>query len=352
MERIWIYFLGFIIILALIFSYKMWPRFNAFFAAAYPNARYSAMGNEFVTRSGTARVLASKGLPEAVSAATTRDFTYRESEIDSLDQDLDNHMIQVLDMVKTEMPKPTLSLFETFLLRYEIKTLKRILRALFNGSEWSSDPVGGLDRKTLQLLKQVEDLQDIQYILRFTSYNEVMKNAFRERVPEVHELDDALDKFYADHMVSTSEGVKVWKRPYREYLSVYSDIQNIKLALRVREMRGEFDPAKIITLGKGVGVWELEQIVNSETFEEAVRHLQGTNYEIVARNIFEGEKELDRQLLRLTGDLAIRYINTAGPSLHFVQAREFEIRNLRKIFRGINEGLPAKEIESELIIID
>lgn len=352
MERIWIYFLGLIIVLALIFSFRMRSRVFAFFGTAYPNARYSAMGNEFVTRSGAARVLASKGLPEAVSAATTRDFSYRDADIDSLDQDLDNHMIQVLDMVKTEMPKPTIPLFDTFLLRYEIITLKRILRALYNGTEWSSDPVGGLDRKTLQLLKQVEDLQDIRYILRFTSYNEVMEKAFKERVPEIHELDDVLDRFYADHMVSTSEGVRVWKKPYREYLGVYSDIQNIKLSLRLREMKGELDPAKIIPLGKGIGEWELEQIVNSESFEEAVRHLNGTNFEIVARNIFEAEKELEGQLLRLTGDLAIRYINTAGPSLHFVQAREFEIKNLRKIFRGISEGLPAREIESELIIID
>ncbi len=344
--------LGIVVVAAIFIAYRVKSRASAFFGAAYPNARYSAMGNEFVTRQGLSRVLTSKGLQEAVSAATSRDFPFQESDIDSLDRELGTIMVGVIEMVKDEMPAPSRPLFDTFLLRHEILTLKRILRAMFHEKEWQADPVGGLDRKTLQLLKEAEGLSDIPYILRYTPYKEVMEKAFEEGIPEPGEPDSALDKFYFNQMGETIEGLKVWKRPYHEYLSFYSDIQNIKLALRLREMGEELETRHLILAGKGLGEWELLQMAASESLEEALRQLQGTPYEMVAEDIFAAERGLDRRLLKFTYELALRYINTAGPSLHFAQAREFEISNLRKIFRGLGEGVSPGEIEKELVVIE
>ena len=341
-----------ILIASLYVVYRFKDPVTAFFAVAYPNARYSAMGNEFVTRNGVGRVATAKSLQDASGAAASRDFIFRENDMDRLDRELDNLMSGIIEGVRSDMPDPTSPIFDMFLLRHEILTLKRILRALHHGFDWNADPSGSLDHKTLQLLKEVEDLQDLRYILKFTPYREVIEEEYAEGVPELDDIDAKLDVFFFDRLRRTVDSVRIWKSPYREYLRFYSDIENIKFTLRVRETGADLEPGSILSAGTGLGEWELQQMATSETFEEAIRHLQGTNYEILAENIHVAERELDRKLLQLTGDIARRYINTAGPSLHFVQAREFEIGNLRKIFRGINEGIPFREIEKELVIID
>lgn len=340
------------IVLSLFAVHRFKERVTAFFGAAYPNARYSSMGNEFITRAGIGRVVTARNLQDAISATGSRDIGFKENEMDRLDRELDSLMSGVIEMVRSEMPAPTSPIFDVFLLRHEILTLKRILRAMHSGFEWHANPIGSLDNKTLQLLKEVEELQDLKYILRFTSYNELIADAYGEGVPELDEVDALLDNFLFDQLGKIVREIKVWKKPYLEYLHFYSDIENIKYAFRVRETEGELDEGSILASGTGIGEWELQQMAASDSFEEAVRHLQGTIYEIVAENIHVAQRELESKLLKLTGDLALRYINTAGPSLHFVQAREFEIGNLRKIFRGVNEGIPAREIEKELIIVD
>ena len=341
-----------IVIISLVFAYRVKDSVVSFFAVAYPNARFSAMGNEFITRGGIGRVTSARNLQDAVSSASSRDYVFKETSMNDLDRELDNHMADLIEMVRSDMPSPASPSFAMFSLRHELLTLKRILRAKYNGYEWHVDPMGNLDHKTLQLLREVEDLLDLKYVLRFTPYSDIIANAYDESIPELDEVDLALDNFFFDQLDRTVSQVRIWKKPYREFLHLFSDIENIKLALRVRETGGELDPEHIHTAGIGLGTWELQQMSMAETFEEAIRHLQGSGYDIAAENIHVAERELDRKLLRLTADLARRYINTAGPSLHFVQSREFEIGNLRKIFRGINEGLTSREIEKELVLVD
>ena len=341
-----------LILIAMYIAYRLKDRTKALFGAAYPNARYSAMGNEFITRGGVGRVVGARSLQEALSAASSKDFSFHGDDMDLIDRELDDYLTRVIDMVKDEMPISTSPIFDMFLLRHELFTLKRIIRATYHRNEWEANPVGTLDHKTLQLLKDVDDLNDLQFILRFTSYGPRIAEAFSDGIPDLEELDPILDAYYYEQLHETIEDIKVWKRPYREYLNFYSDIQNIKLVLRIREMGGELEPDVIISSGRGIGEWELQQMAAAETFNESIRHLQATKYEMVSDNIFNAEKELDRKLLKLTLDLAQRYINTAGPSLHFVQSRAMEIQNLRKVFRGISEGIPAADIEKELVLID
>ncbi len=339
-----------VISLALVRRYK--AAITAFFGAAYPNARYSSMGNEFITRAGVGRVTTARNLQDAIGSTASRDISFKESDMDQIDRELDSIMSQVIETVKTEMPAPCSPIFDMFILSHEMITLKRILRAMHSGSPWYADPIGTLDHKTIQLLKEVEELQDLKYILRFTNYSEVISEAYGDTVPELDEVDLLLDNFFFEQLGQKVEDIKVWKKPYREYLNFYSDIENIKFALRIRETGGELEEDAMLSYGTGLGTWELQQMAVSDNFDEAIRHLQGTVYEIVAEDIHVAEREMDRKLLHLTLDIARRYINTAGPSLHFVQARKFEIGNLRKIFRGVNEGISSREIEKELIIID
>jgi len=332
--------------------YYSWERLVAFFGAAYPNARYSAMGNEFITRSGISRVLGAGGFQEAVSTASNRDIPLQETDMDLIEAEIDSLMVKNLEMVREEMPAPSRAFFDALILRREIHVLKRILRAMFAGREWNAEPVGHLDSRTLSLLKEEEELSNIHYILRYTPYHDIVEKEFENGVPEIAVLERALDDFYFDYLRETVGKMRVWKRAYREFMSISADIQNIKTALRLHEMGMEFSEEELVPGGKGIGVWELQQMTAAEAVQDALRQLQAGHYEVQAENIFDAERELDKKFLELIHDLAIKYISTAGPSLYFLQAREFELRNLRAVFRGLHEGLPVPEIEKELVTVE
>ena len=61
------------------------------------------------------------------------------------------------------------------------------------------------------------------------------------------------------------------------------------------------------------------------------------------------ENALDKVLLKLVGDISTQNYVTIGPTIRFLVSKEFEIKNLKIIAKGINEGLKHELIKSLLI---
>ena len=200
--------------LALLVAYRVKDSVIAFFAVAYPNARYSAMGNEFVTRAGTGRLVTARTLQDAVSAASSRNLSFRESDMDTLDRELDGTLTSTIEMVRSEMPPPAAPIFDMILLGHELRILRRILKAKHHGLSWQADPVGSLDRRTLQLLRDSSDHEDLRYILKFTPYGGVIERLYAGGVPDPAAVDRSLDDFFLHRFRETIQGIRIWKGAY------------------------------------------------------------------------------------------------------------------------------------------
>jgi len=64
------------------------------------------------------------------------------------------------------------------------------------------------------------------------------------------------------------------------------------------------------------------------------------------------ENALDESLLKVVENLSIKNFPLFGPLLRFIVAKEFEIRNLKVIVKGVEEKLGVERIKTLLILED
>ena len=60
------------------------------------------------------------------------------------------------------------------------------------------------------------------------------------------------------------------------------------------------------------------------------------------------ENALDSLFLKLVTNISIQNYVSIGPTIRFIVSKEFEIRNLKIIAKGIGENLPTEMIKSYL----
>ena len=66
---------------------------------------------------------------------------------------------------------------------------------------------------------------------------------------------------------------------------------------------------------------------------------------------FDFEHYLDEKLLKMLIELNNQYILTVGPTLKYLVGKEFELRNIRALIRGIKEDVDPIRIK-ELMILE
>jgi V/A-type H+-transporting ATPase subunit C len=67
------------------------------------------------------------------------------------------------------------------------------------------------------------------------------------------------------------------------------------------------------------------------------------------KSIYSLEVALDRLLLKTASEIASSALIAAGPTIKFLMGKEFEMRNLKAVLRGMYEGLPSDRILPMLI---
>jgi V/A-type H+-transporting ATPase subunit C len=90
-------------------------------------------------------------------------------------------------------------------------------------------------------------------------------------------------------------------------------------------------------------ITELEGTPYLETLREAMQNYSET------KSIYSLEVALDRLLLKTASEIASSAMIFSGPTIKYLVAKEFEVRNLKAVLRGMYEGLPSESIMPMLI---
>jgi V/A-type H+-transporting ATPase subunit C len=91
---------------------------------------------------------------------------------------------------------------------------------------------------------------------------------------------------------------------------------------------------------------ELEGTPYVETMRDALQRYSET------KSLYELEHAFDRLLLHSAMEIQSNALISAGPTVKFMVAKEFEIRNLKAVLRGMYEKLPTEKITPMLIMED
>lgn len=241
---------------------------------------------------------------------------------------------------------------KTFLRRYDILSLKRILRAKKTGNK--EDITGLLTPVTGFTLQELEELstKSFDHIKENIEFKDSAINyqEYLEGKEDLQEIETALDQAYFDEMNLLAS--KIRNPHLKKFISEEMEYENLKIALRLKKYGVEEDQLREKLLKNGKSQL-LEEVVKSKDLEEAI---DAVEEELGIR--FEEEDGLEQ----LEHQLEVDRLENAIKTLHreplgitsiigYIVAKTIEVRNLRMLIRAKETGIQNQEtIKSNLVI--
>jgi V/A-type H+-transporting ATPase subunit C len=249
----------------------------------------------------------------------------------------------------TEMAGGNLQkVLETYLRRYDILTLKRILRAKQSGEEKIEDyltPVGGISEEKLQELKEMK-YEEVKESIAFDG-STINYQDYIEESESLAEVEKGLDQAYYDELNNLAD--KFNSQNLREFILEEIEYENIKIVLRMKKynLSEEEIRDRLLTAKNGRKV---ENLIQME-FDEAL------NFVISELNL-----DVDPQLESVEHAIEVHRLENALRMLHtqplglssilgYVVAKITEVKNLRMLLRAKETGIQNQEtIRRQLVL--
>ncbi len=364
---------------------------------AYPNARFTAMGNEYITRSGVQKLKEARSLEEAVNSLSSRDYEFpaeASGDVEVAAAALSDIETRFFSIMIDEIPKKARPFYrallygnelgilrEAFIGRFHPSDLARAVRPLQERSERTGDETrrGPEDvRGTVEgILESAgsppEAAAQLTERYPFLSGNEVGKSLeIMEEKGDFSEFEYLLDREFFNNLKQVSETITPFLRtPARDILKLHSDIFNIRTVLRGAaggmppdEIRSRFVPP-----GGEIAEWKLDMLAGSSSLSEVLEELKDTPFALAVTgkkgDMVEKEEKggstgsisavqleaaLERIMLEKILEIVQRYPNTTGGTLRFMVSKQIEMRNLNVVIRALGEGISPAEYEGLLVM--
>ena len=327
----------------------------------HPNARVRA-------RKG--RLFDEKQISELVEANNVEEITnYLRGSPDyaeyldnyTLEKALDIQLGETYDLVSRMAPKEIQSSFKVMAKKSDIANIKSLMTAKEAGlSQEATEellvPTGSL-YEDLQRLTDVDTVTDVVAGLDGTEYAPILEEVLPEyeKTGMVLPLESALDKYYLDKLLASSETPSDEnKQILYSYVGNQVDVANIKLILRAKVDGLDYDAISpyMIDSGYQLREWKLKDLMESS--------LEGTKYSEVLTDVLPEynetgsvalfEQALDKFLVDSAKSYSMKKPLGIGPIIGFLSQKEVEVKNLKVIARAKREeDFPISKIREMLV---
>ena len=337
--------------------------FSTYLKFVYPNAKFEAMGNPFVTENELNRMLDSKslsGFKELLN--TSKDYDINGDNTYDIQQSLDDAFIRTVEMMRKDSSKKMKDFYEVYLEKIDIHLIKNEFKNKLEGKKSDEAVINQAvlpnTKKLLQKIMETEK-DDLSEILKLYGFDEEVAHVFFNKNVDFLTVDNIMDIY----IINRFKRVKV---PYKcgqakqKFVKSMVDILNIKNVLRAKQLNYAKESYEKLFLGSGqeIASWKFKEISDVDEISQVISSLEGTSYygilkDAIERYNSEGsvqvlENALDSLFLKLVTNISIQNYVSIGPTIRFIVSKEFEIRNLKIIAKGIGENLPTEMIKSYL----
>ncbi len=341
---------------------------------SYPNARLRAMGNPYVKKQKLMELMEMSSSGE-VSIEISKEGYHLPPNIekvgmDEVERQLELAQLEFLKKVLASDPQSIRPFLEAFLIKYDAAQVKKALRAKKNGISNEElrkklIPVKEIDEKIIESLLDANTIDEVCNAIRTTKFGDALIKAASEHKDDIVALDLVLDGFFSKELRLAITRVDT---PVRETVTLFvgkhADITNIKHIIRSKQQGLDVTLTErfLIEGGRNLASWKLRSMIEVKGIQEIVTELEGTPYiekmreamidYTETKSIYAIEAALDKLLLQEAQEISSSALIAAGPTIKFIVAKEFEIRNLKAVLRGLHENLPSEKIMPMLIMED
>jgi len=339
---------------------------------SYPNARLRAMGNPFVRKEKLSELMEMLSAGEAAVEISKEGYklppNIEKVGIDEAERELELAHIAFLKKVLNSDPQSIRPFLEAFLIKYDAAQIKKAIRARKNGMSNEKlkkrlIPVKEIDEEMIDNILDANTVDEVYNAVRNTKFGDTLIKTSSEHKGDIVALDLALDQFFSKELRLAITRVDT---PVREtvtlFVGKYADITNIKHIIRSKQqgLDTALTERFLVDGGRNLAPWKLRSMIELKGVQEMVTELEGTPYLETMReamveftetkSIFALEAAFDKLLLQIAQEISSSALIAAGPTIKFIVAKEFEIRNLKAVLRGLHEHLSPERIMPMLVM--
>lgn len=321
---------------------------------AYPTAKAETVGNPFITEKALNQVIESKNLTSFKNIVNSyKDYNVEGEKIGDVHKSLDNILFQSIDVLRRESPKELNEFYERFVEFLDAHNLKNFIKAKMIGKDIE---VRFFSRKFKRWADYTSKLE-YEETLAFLKEKELDISAGADPF----EIDLQVDR-YVIRGLSESKVPRVAKDVKREFVERLLDIANLRNIIRAKmnQLDAEKCKALFVMEGREIPRWKFDELCMAKELDEVISGLQGTSYHELLKEGYESSKRynndqlvelsLDKILLKVVQDMSMKNFPFFGPLLKFIVSKYYEIRNLKVISKGVDEGLPKERIKPLLVV--
>lgn len=254
----------------------------------------------------------------------------------ALTRNLSRTLSDLVDMSPETLEK----IIKVYLRRYDILSLKRLLRWKKSGEKGSIHdmltPVGSYTYGELKELSE-KGTEEIIESIRFKD-SEIDYSEYIQDKEDISEVETGLDQGYFDELSLLADDIK--NKDLNEFIVTEMEYQNIRIALRLKKygISGEKIRERLLEIDNGETV---DKIIDAQDFEDAVKVVRDSG--LLPTDSSDNLEDIEHglQVERLRGALLTFHKQPMGitPIIGYVIAKITEIRNLRMMIRAKETGI-------------
>jgi len=332
----------------------------------YPNAKFEAMGNPYIEEKGLSTIIDSKNLQEFKDTLnTSKDYNIEGETTYHIQRSLDEHLLKTMEMMQRDSSKKMNEFYTTYIEKIDISLIKnslknRILGKTIDEKNIEQAILSGT-KKILEDLKNAEK-ENMPDVLKTYGFNNEIINLVKQMENiDFIQLDIEIDK----QIITRFKQIKVpfkCENGKQKLINHMIDIGNIKNMLRAKQLGYGNDTCKKLFIGEGQEIppWKFKEMTEVDGVSQIISNLEGTSYYTPLKNVIEDynkdqsvqtlENALDGFLLKIVRDISTQNYVTIGPTIRFLVSKEFEIKNLKIIAKGVGENLSSETFKNFLIL--
>ncbi|MFB6199458.1 MAG: V-type ATPase subunit [Candidatus Nanohaloarchaea archaeon] len=248
-------------------------------------------------------------------------------------------------------PKPLDALIKSYLRKFDILSLKRIIRWKKGGEKGELEsllvPVGSFGIEELKDLSEKpyqEIIQSIGFIDSPVNYQEYISLE-----ATLNENEMGLDRaYYAEITEKCEKADSQW---FESFVRQEKEFEDLKIALRLKKYGlGSEEIQEWLVSGDGFS--QVEQVSEAEDFEQAKQLIEGRFEDQIKAGDTLEEIEHGLEKIRLKKALQGLHIEPLNSTsiLGYILAKWIEVKNLRMMIRAKETGVQNQEtIKSNLV---
>ena len=275
--------------------------------------------------------------------------------IEDIERALFREWVDTSEKIKGLVPDDTRDFFSAFVSVFEIEALKMMVASKTNGRTSDSYAVSfsGRLRTRSKKLAEAETVNAMAEVLGRTEYGQL----FRKCIEEKKDINAELDMYYFTKLWHEFSRLSSSHRDSAEKL-IGTDIDAVNVMKILRAKENGDNEVSVIEIFHRLRKQAVNDCKKTDSVKSALSILSSGAYGRLLdeasqryekdKSLFHFEQSLRRFALKLYRSAMMDVLGVGVP-LSYLKLKETEIKNLRSIALGLDNGLGKNDIEEMLI---